>query len=91
VLQFRLNRETLSVIAGMTFVQFYSRLFAGAIRGRQVVEFPRHLGGQLKGQVILVWDRLILLAPVLFTTYSNHRWTSAGAGLGSASVADGFF
>jgi hypothetical protein len=49
VRQFRFNRETLSVIAGMTFVQFYFRLVAGAIRGRQVVEFLRHLGGHLKG------------------------------------------
>jgi transposase len=56
--QFHFNWENLAVIAGMTFFEFYFRLFAGAIRGPQVIEFLRHLGRHLKGPVILVWDRL---------------------------------
>lgn len=58
VLQFHFNWETLAVIAGMTFVQFYFRLFAGTIKGPQVVEFLAHLGRHLRGKLILVWDRL---------------------------------
>jgi transposase len=58
VLQFDFNWEALSVTAGITLVEFYFRLFAGAIRGPQVVEFLRPLGRHLKGRVILVWDRL---------------------------------
>lgn len=58
VLQFHFNWETLSVIAGMTFVQFYFRLFAGTVKGPQVVQFLAHLGRHLRGKLILVWDRL---------------------------------
>ena len=58
VLQFHFNWETLSVIAGMTYVQFYFRLFVGTIKGPQVVQFLAHLGRHLRGKLILVWDRL---------------------------------
>ena len=58
VLQFHFNWGTLSVIAGMTSVQFYFRLFAGTIKGPQVVQFLTHLGRPLRGSLILVWDRL---------------------------------
>ena len=58
VLQFHFNWETLAVIAGMTYVQFYFRLFTGTIKGPQVVPFLAHLGRHLRGKLILVWDRL---------------------------------
>jgi len=58
VRQFHFNWQTLSVIAGMTYVEFYFRPFAGTIKGPQVVEFLAHLGRHLRGKLILVWDRL---------------------------------
>jgi len=39
VLQYHFNWHQLSVIAGITFRRFYFRLFPGAIKGPQVIEF----------------------------------------------------
>lgn len=43
VLQYSFSWKQLSVIAGVSFVRFYFRLFAGAIRSPQVVEFLKTL------------------------------------------------
>lgn len=58
VLQYHFNWETLAVIAGMTFVNFYFQLYEGTIKGPQVVKFLAHLRRHLKGRLILLWDRL---------------------------------
>ncbi len=58
VLQFHFNWKTLSAIAGVTWWNFYFRLFPGAIRARQVVEFLRHLQRHLPGKLLIVWDGL---------------------------------
>ena len=58
VLQYHFNWETLAVIAGMTFVNFYFQLYEGSIKGPQVIRFLRHLQRHLKGKLILLWDRL---------------------------------
>lgn len=58
VLQFHFNWKTLSAIAGVTWWNFYFRLFPGAIRSPQVVIFLRHLLQHVKGNVLVIWDGL---------------------------------
>ena len=43
VLQYHFNWKTLSAIAGVTWWNFYFRLFPGTIRSPQVIEFLEHL------------------------------------------------
>ena len=45
-------------MAGITWWNFYFRLFAGSIRAPQVVEFLKHLQRHLRRPVLIVWDRL---------------------------------
>jgi transposase len=58
VLQFHFNWKTLSVIAGITWWNFYFRLFPGAIKGPQIVEFLEHLMRQLRRPLLVIWDGL---------------------------------
>jgi len=58
VLQYHFNWETLSVMAGITWWNFYFRLFAGAIGGAQVIEFLKHLLRHLPGKLLVIWDGL---------------------------------
>ena len=58
VLQYHFNWKTLSAIAGITFWNFYFRLYPGAVRGPQVVDFFKHLSRHLRGKVLIVWDGL---------------------------------
>lgn len=45
-------------MAGITWWQFYFRVFPGSIRGPQVVEFLRHLRRQIPRRLLVIWDRL---------------------------------
>jgi transposase len=54
VLQYHFNWKTLSAMAGVTWWNFYFRLFPGAIKSPQVVEFLRHLPNKL----LIIWDGL---------------------------------
>ncbi len=54
VLQHHFNWKVLSAAAGITWWNFYFRLFPGAIKSPQVVEFLRHRPGKL----LVVWDGL---------------------------------
>ena len=58
MLQFHFNWKTLSSIAGVTWWNFYFRLFRGSIRAPQVVEFLRHLQRHLPGKLLVIWDGL---------------------------------
>jgi transposase len=58
VLQYHFTWKTLSAIAGVTWWNFYFRLFAGAIRAPQVVEFLEHLLRHLPGKLLIIWDGL---------------------------------
>ncbi len=58
VLQFHFNWHTLSAIAGVTWWNFYFRLFPGAIKSPQVVIFLKHLLRHLRGKVLVIWDGL---------------------------------
>jgi transposase len=56
VLQYHFNWKTLSAMAGVTWWNFYFRLFPGAIRSPQVVQFLAHLLRHLDCKVLVVWD-----------------------------------
>jgi transposase len=58
VLQYHFTWKTLSVIAGITFWNFYFRLFPGAIRSPQIIAFLTHLLRHIPGKLLIVWDGL---------------------------------
>src|SRR6266513_272643 len=58
VLQYHFNWQQLSAIAGITLYRFYFRLFPGAIKGPQLIEFLHALGRQIRRKVLVVWDGL---------------------------------
>jgi transposase len=58
VLQYHFNWNTLSAMAGVTWWNFYFRLFPGTIRSPQVIEFLAHLLRHIPGKLLVVWDGL---------------------------------
>lgn len=58
VLQYHFNWHQLSVMAGLSVRRFYFRLFPGAIRGPQVIEFLKALRTQLRRPLLVLWDGL---------------------------------
>jgi transposase len=58
VLEFHFNWTHLSVIAGITLWRFYFRLFPGAIRSPQIVEFLRTLEATIGKRLLIIWDGL---------------------------------
>jgi hypothetical protein len=48
----------LSAIAGVTWWNLYFRLFPGAIRSTQIIEFLSHLLRHIPGKLLIVWDGL---------------------------------
>jgi transposase len=58
ILQHHFNWSQLSVIAGITFRRFYFRLFPGAIKGPQIIEFLHALGQQIRQPLLVIWDGL---------------------------------
>lgn len=58
MLQYCFNWKTLSAIAGVTWWNFYFRLYPGAIRSPEAVDFLRRLKRALPGKLLIVWDAL---------------------------------
>ncbi len=58
VLQYQFNWNACSAVAGVTFWNFYFRLFAGAVGRPEVTEFLKHLLRHLGGEVLIVWEGL---------------------------------
>lgn len=56
--EFSFTWKQLSVIAGVTWTQFYFRLYPGTIRGPQAREFLAHLRRQIRGPLLVIWDGL---------------------------------
>lgn len=50
--------KKLSAAAGVTRRGFYFRLYPGSIKAPQPVHFLSQLGRQVRGKILLVWDRL---------------------------------
>ena len=57
-LEFSFNWGKLSVIAGVTWTNFYFRMHQGTIKAPQAVEFLRQLRAQIKGKLLIIWDGL---------------------------------
>lgn len=58
ILQYNFNWKSLSAVAGLTFLNFYFRLYAGSIKSPQVVDFLKALVRHIRQPLTLVWDRL---------------------------------
>lgn len=69
VLQYHFNWHQLSVIAGITSRRFYFRLFPGAIKSPQIIEFLHALGQQLRRPLLVIWDGLAAHRSALVRQY----------------------
>ena len=58
VLEYNFNWRSLSAVAGLTAWNFYFRLYPGAVKSPQVVDFLTALLRHIRQPLILVWDRL---------------------------------
>ena len=58
VIEFNFNWKSLSAIAGTTYGNFYFRLFEGAVKFEQAVEFLGRLKSRISGKLPAVWDGL---------------------------------
>ena len=58
MLQYHFNWKVLSAAAGITWWNFYFRLYPDTIRAAEVVDFLGHLLRHLPGQLLVLWDRL---------------------------------
>jgi transposase len=58
VLQYHFNWKVLSAAAGISWWNFYFRLYPDTIRAPQVVDFLAHLLRHLPGKLLVLWDRL---------------------------------
>jgi transposase len=58
VLQYSFNWKTLSAMAGVTWWNFYFRLYPGSIRSPQVVQFLSHLMRHIPKDMLVIWDGL---------------------------------
>ena len=56
VVQFHFNWKHVSAVAGLTRSNFLFRLYDGAVRSAQIVEFLKALRAQLKRKLLIVWD-----------------------------------
>ena len=56
IVQFHFNWKHVSAIAGLTRANFLFRLYDGAVRSAQIVEFLKALHAQLKRKLLIVWD-----------------------------------
>ena len=58
MLQYHFTWKVLSAAAGISSLNFYFRLYPGAIRAAQVIDFLGHLLRHLRGKLLVVWDGL---------------------------------
>jgi transposase len=58
VLEYNFNWKSLSAVAGLTAWNFYFRLYPGAVKSPQVVDFLAALVRHMRQPLMLVWDRL---------------------------------
>lgn len=56
IIQFHFNWKHVSAIAGLTRSNFLFRLYDGAIKSAQIVEFLKALHAQLRRKLLIVWD-----------------------------------
>ena len=56
VVQFHFKWKHISAVAGLTRSNFLFRLYDGAVKSAQIVEFLKALRSQLKRKLLIVWD-----------------------------------
>ena len=56
VVQFHFNWKHVSAVAGLTRSSFLFRLYDGAVKSAQIVEFLKALRTHLKRKLLIVWD-----------------------------------
>jgi hypothetical protein len=57
VLQYHFNWQRLSAAAGITWWNFYFRLYPDTIGAVEAVDFLAHLLRHLPGKLLVIWDR----------------------------------
>jgi transposase len=57
-LEYNFNGKSLSAVAGLTLLNFYFRLYPGAVKSEQVVEFLAALRRHIRAPWLVVWDGL---------------------------------
>ena len=55
-MQFHFNWKHVSAVAGLTRSNFLFRLYDGAVKSAQIVEFLKALRSQLERKLLNVWD-----------------------------------
>lgn len=58
VLQYHFRWKKLSLMAGITWWNFYFKLFPDAIKAPQIIEFLTHLLRHLRRPLLVIWDGL---------------------------------
>jgi transposase len=58
ILQYSFNWDKISVAAGITFHNFYFRLYKGSIKTAEVIDFLQAVLRHIRGPLTIVWDRL---------------------------------
>ena len=58
IIQFHFNWKQLSMIAGVSFTEFFFRLHPGTIKSPQIVDFLRALRAQIAHPLLIIWDGL---------------------------------
>src|SRR5438874_239232 len=56
LVQFHFNCKHISAVAGLTRSNFLFRVYDGAVKSAQIVEFLNVLRWQLKRKLLIVWD-----------------------------------
>lgn len=69
MLEFDFNWKKLSVIGGITVLNFYFQFYPGTIKSPQVIEFLKHLQQQLPGKLLLIWDGAMIHRSRLVRAY----------------------
>ena len=92
MLQYHFTWKVLSAAAGITWWNFYFRLYRRTIRGAEVIDFLGHLLRHLPGRLVIVWDGLPAHRgyPVKeFIAAQRGRLARAAAGLRAGTQSGG--
>lgn len=73
VLQYNFNWKNLSAVAGITFWNFYFRLYPGSVKSPQVVDFLGALLRHVTGPLLIVWDRLAAHRSVMVRDFIGEQ------------------
>ena len=58
MLQYHFRWKNLSLMAGITWWNFYFQIFPGTIKASQIIEFLTHSLRHLRPPLLVIWDGL---------------------------------